>query len=78
MAMDDEEVEVVESGNTPDSEIADYLVLSGEKYKEKQFTVYLVVCKEQTTRNIPIWDKGSAPSEREFTQAKRVVTGRWN
>ena len=38
-ATDDDEVEVVVSANTSDSEIADYLA---DKNKEKLFTVHLV------------------------------------
>ena len=80
MAMKDDEVEVVGSGNTSDSEIADYLA---ETMKNSSLFIWWSANYEKYP-NLGHLAKGylsapmsSATSERKFKQAKRAVTGRW-
>ena len=80
-AVDDDEVEVVVTANTWDSEIADYLAEKHIKKNSSPFIWWTANYEKypvlgQLVKRYLFASMGSVPSERKFKQAKRVVTGR--
>ena len=85
MAIDDDEVEVVISANTLDSEIEDYLAVEKNIKKNSSPFIWWSANYEKYTNLGQLVKRrlsaqmGSVPCERKCKQAKRVVTaGRWN
>ena len=72
-------MEVVGSGNTSDSEIADYL-LDKNSSPFIWWSANYNKCPNlgQLAKRDLSEPMGSVLSKREFKQVKRVVTGRWN